>query len=306
MRGALSLQALCAAALLFIRAAGAGDATPPVVAAPPPPPAAPKAPVAPPAEIALSLKQDDWRVRATIKPGEPKPGQLVEVRLELARQRDVPDPTYGDLVPAGGVQLSMAMSGPGSKVRYYVRPFADTGSYGVHWTPSAKGLWTLQLAPLAAGAEAGPSVSFEVGVGVPMPVSAQGQVVQVTRSVIGARARQKEPPLSPVMREVALRWLKLDAAAGPDPLAEGTALAALFKNAQGRVPAALGLAGPEFDKLAAEAAATSERIARLPAKERPAALRTAEVDTCLRCHVKFRDGLVEDLSKWPEVKPWAR
>ena len=228
------------------------------------------------------------------------------MRLDLARQRDVPDPTYGDQVPAEGVQLAMAMSGPGNRVRYFARPLGDTGSYGVHWTPSAKGLWTLQLAPLAAGAEAGPTVSFEVGVGVPMPVSAQGHAVQVSRVVLGARARQKAPPLSPVMREVAQRWLKLEAASATDAAAEGAALAALFKGSQGRAPAALASAGAEFDRIALDAAVATEKAAALPPKDRSAALRAVETDSCLRCHVKFRDGVVEDLSKWPEVKSWAR
>ena len=28
--------------------------------------------------------------------------------------------------------------------------------------------------------------------------------------------------------------------------------------------------------------------------------------SCLKCHVKFRDAWVADLSTWPEVKPWTR
>lgn len=249
-------------------------------------------------------------MRVTIRPGEPKPGQLVELRLDVAKTREVPDPTYGEQVPVEGLALQLTMSGPGSKVRYYARPLADVGSYGVHWTPAAKGLWTAQLSQLSQlqGAEAGPQVSFEVGVGVPMPVSAQGQAVQVSRVVIGAKARAQNnrAPLSPVMREVAQRWLRLEAAAGPDAVAESAALVALFKAAQGRAPASMASAGAEFDQLAQSAAAEVERVAALAPKERAAAARGVEASTCLRCHLKFRDGVVEDLSKWPEVKPWSR
>jgi hypothetical protein len=243
----------------------------------------------------------------TIRPGEPRPGQLVDLRLDVAKQREVPDPTYGEQVPVEGLALQLSMSGPGNKVRYYARPLADVGSYGVHWTPAAKGLWTLQLSQLP-GFEAGPQVSFEVGVGVPMPVSAQGQAVQVSRVVIGARTRahNNRPPLSPVMREVAQRWLRLEAATGPDAAAESAALVGLFKTAQGRAPASMASAGDEFDELAQSAAAEVERVAALGPKERSAAARGVEANTCLRCHLKFRDGVVEDLSKWPEVKPWSR
>ncbi len=289
-------------------AAVPATATAPAAAAPAAPAAAaPARPSVPSAEVSLSLKQGDWRVRVTIRPGEPKPGQLVELRLDVARQREVPDATYGEHVPVEGLPLQLAMSGPGSKVRYYARPLADVGSYGVHWTPAAKGLWTAQLSQLP-GAEAGPQVSFEVGVGVPMPVSAQGQAVQVSRVVLGAKGKSQNnrPPLSPVMREVAQRWLKLEAAAGPDAAAESAALVALFKAAQGRAPPSMASASAEFDQLAQSAAAEVERVAALAPKERGAAARGVEASTCLRCHLKFRDGVVEDLSKWPEVKPWSR
>jgi hypothetical protein len=288
-------------------AAASGPASTPAAAASAPVAAPAPRPAAPPPEVSLSLKQGDWRVRVTIRPGEPKPGQLVDLRLEVARQREVPDPTYGEQVPVEGLGLQLAMSGPGSRVRYLARPLADVGSYGVHWTPAAKGLWTLQLAQLP-GLEAGPQVSFEVGVGVPMPVSAQGQAVQVSRVVLGAKskAQNNRPPLSPVMREVAQRWLKLEAAAGPEVAVETVALAGLFKTAQGRAPASMASAGAEFDQLVQAAAAEVERLGALPQQERAAAARAAEANTCLRCHLKFRDGVVEDLSKWPEVKPWSR
>lgn len=261
---------------------------------------------APPAEYVLALRQADWRARVTLRPGAPEAGRLVEIFVDLSKSREVPDPTYGDNVPATGVQLSLAMSGPGGRVRYLLRPLGDAGAYGAHWTPAAKGLWTVTLAPLAPGLE-GPELKFEVGVGVPMPASSQGQAVQASRVVLGAPKAQPEAPrLAALMREIAARHAVFAEPSAGDAAAEGKALAALFQRAAGRVPRQWASAGAEFDALAADAAREVEKAASLPAAERAARARALESGACLRCHVKFRDGVVADVSNWPEVSPWRK
>ena len=244
-------------------------------------------------------------MRVTIKPGAPEAGRLIELHVDIARSREVPDPTYGDLVPAAKLEMAVALSGPGGKARYFLRPLADVGTYGLHWTPQAKGLWTVSLAPLVAGL-VGPELKFELGVGVPMPVSSQGQAVQSSRQVLGAPKTARETPkLALLMREVWTRWARLSDPAG-DAAAEGAALVKLFQSSQGKVPQAWVAAGTEFDAQAAEAAKRIEQAVALPKAERHKRLEQLEVESCLKCHVKFRDGVVADVSGWPEVSPWRK
>ena len=250
----------------------------------------------------LALKQGEYRVRVTVRPGEPQPGKLVELQLDTAQLRDPPDPTYGDEAPIENAVMALTFSGPGPKVRVYVRPLADIGSYGAHWTPVAKGLWTASLAPLSG---IGPVLSFEIGVGVPMPASAQGQEVQTSRLVLGGRAVKRLAPLTPVMQNIAERWLKL-LEPGNDGPVEIQRLGEQLKLVVGRVPQAFATSGAEFDELARSAAAAAETAARTPLATRDAAMRAVELNSCTRCHIKFRDGVVDDISHWPEVKPWVR
>jgi len=240
--------------------------------------------VPPPPEYTLSLKQDEWRVHLTFRPGNPEPGKLVVLAFDVGRQKEG---DAGEPQPFNDGKLALAVSGPGPRARYLVRALGDAGVYGVHWTPSARGLWTLTLAPYK---EAGPNVSFQVGVGVAMPASAQGRMVQSSRVVVTAgRAEAPAPSVKQLMAELGKRWLDQSAAPKPDP-AELKAMAKLLKAVQGRVPRELAAGAAEFDGLAARETAQLE-MGGLP-----------EPQSCLQCHLKFRDGWVKDLSKWPEVK----
>jgi hypothetical protein len=278
-------------AVALLAAAGAPQSVP----APPQPQLAPlTAPdivplVPPPAEYTLSLRQDEWRVHVTLRPGEPQPGRLAELIFDLGRQRDG---EAGEPQAFTGGKLALTINGPGSRARYLVRPLGDAGVYGVHWTPPARGLWTLSLAPYQ---DAGPTLSFQVGAGVPMPASSQGHMVQSSRVVVsaGGAAALAPPTVKQLMDDLARRWQAQADAAQPEP-AELKAMAKLLRAAQGHVPRHLASDGPEFDALAAGTAALLDKGA-LP-----------DASSCLKCHVKFRDGWVADLSRWPEVKPWKR
>ena len=268
------------ALLLLLAAPDAG------VQAPPPQPelaplAAPDvgdiAPLVPPApEYTLSLKDADFRVQVTFRPGDPDANKLVELSFDIARGE-------GDGQPWIDGKLALAVSGPGPKARYLVRALGDAGSYGVHWTPPARGLWTLTLAPYK---EAGPSVTFQVGVGVPMPASAQGHMVQTSRTVVGAArpASSDGPAVKQLMAELGRRWVSQADLTKPEP-AELKAMAKLMKAIQGRVPREHAAQSTEFDTLAARETAQLEQ-GGLPSAE-----------SCLQCHYTFRDD-------W--VKPWPR
>ena len=239
--------------------------------------------VPPPAEFTLSLRDGDWRVHVNLRPGDPRPGAVLDLLIDVGRQKEA---EIGEPRPASDVKLMLTVTGPGPKLRYLVRPLGDAGVYGAHWTPASRGLWTLTLAPYQ---EAGPTVSFQVGAGEPMPAASQGHMVQASRRVVTA-GRSVEPALTvrQLMNDLGKRWQKEADQAQPDP-AQLKAMSRLLKAAQGHVPRGQAAAGAEFDGLAAEEMATLDKGA-LP-----------EAMSCLKCHVKFRDGWVAELANWPEL-----
>ena len=252
-----------------------------------------------PVEYTLSLQQDDWRVRATLRPGEPVPGKLVEILFDIGRQ------TSTDAVPLADGKLALTITGPGTRTRLLVRPLGDAGIYGLHWTPGARGLWTLALGPWAGD---GPAISFQVGAGVPMPASSQGHAVQASRVVVAA-GRAADPLGSTEkqrMAELGQRWLRAQEL-GADAAGEAVAMAVLARASQGRVPKEWSKDAREYDLLATDLASALDKAAALQDREKVAqALQPLGQSSCLRCHVKFRDGFVADLRSWPEVKPWKR
>ena len=273
------------AALLAAQPAATSPAPPAPAAAPAPAPDADGIPLAPltggpdlvplvppPAEFTLSLRDGDWRVHVNLRPGDPQPGAVLDLRFDVGRQKQA---EAGEPQPVSDAKLMLTVSGPGPRLRYLVRPLGDAGVYGAHWTPSGRGLWTLALAPYQ---DQGPSVSFQVGAGEPMPASSQGHMVQASRMVLAA-GRASEPALTvrQLMEDLGKRWQKEADQAQPDP-AQLEAMSRLLKAVQGQVPRAHAGEGAEFDALSAAELATLAKGA-LP-----------EATSCLECHVKFRDG----------------
>ena len=242
--------------------------------------------VPPPAEYTLQLKDGDWRVHVNLRPGEPQPGEVLDLTFDVGRMKDG---DAGEPQPYSDAKLALTVTGPGPKTRYLVRALGDAGVYGVHWTPIARGLWTLTLAPWK---DAGPTVSFQVGAGEPMPASSQGHMVQASRMVVGAGGPAQPgggPSVRQVMSDLGKRWQKQADLATPDS-AELKAMARLFKAVQGHVPKDFARDSAEFDSLAAQAMEQLDK-GQLP-----------DAQTCLKCHAKFRDRWTADLSKWPEVR----
>src|SRR6185503_10904505 len=177
----------------------------------------------------LSLKDGDFRVHVNFRPGDPDANRLVELTFDIGRQKEG---DLGEPQPWSDGKLAMSVSGPGPKTRHLVRALADAGTYGVHWTPTARGLWTLTLAPYK---DAGPNVTFQVGVGVPMPASAQGHMVQSSRTVVAAGrmvTAGEGPSVKHIMAELGRRWVRQSEQGKPDP-AELKVMAKLLKAVQG-------------------------------------------------------------------------
>ncbi len=262
----------------------------------------------PPAEYTLTVKEGAWRVRVTLRPGQPEPGQKLELLFDVARHPDIPDPQYGDRIPLQGARLFVTMSGAGRPERHRLWPMGDSGVYGTHWTPSERGLWTVSLAPIDPKADA-PTLDFQLGAAVPMPASSEGQAVRSTRVVrVGARPSEAgKPTLEALMKQLGARWLELGR--GLPEADEKAALAAimhLVSDLAGSAPRGFASDSAEFDNIARKLKADVELYAAGPAEARAQQLSATETETCLRCHVKFRDGVVSDVSKWPEVTPWRK
>ncbi|MCA1827266.1 MAG: hypothetical protein LC689_10065 [Myxococcales bacterium] len=245
-------------ALLLAAAADAGTPVPiaPLQTAPDIVPLVP-----PPPEYTLELKDARWRVHVNFRPGEPQPGEVVELTFDVGRQKDGDEPA-----PWSDGKLALTVTGPGPRTRYLVRALGDAGVYGVHWTPFSRGLWTLALAPYE---DQGPSVSFQVGAGEPMPISSQGHMVQASRVVVGAR-ESGQPSVKALMADLGKRWQRQIASPIPDP-AELKAMEKLLRAIEKRGN------GPEFDALAEHEATALERST------------VPDAASCLECHLKFRD-----------------
>jgi hypothetical protein len=305
---------LGALALLLAQADGGQPAAAaPAAAAPAAEAPAAEAPAkveAKPAEIVeytLTVRDGSFRVRVTLRPGEPQPHKPLEILLDVARATDSIDATYGDRVPLRDAKMQLSITGPGARERRRVWPMADVGVYGAHWTPAAKGLWTVAVEPIEEKPET-PHVSFQIGVGVPMPASSEGQAVRANRVVLaGAPQAPTGPSLREVMKKLGERWLEAGrGGAEADEKAAIEAMRAIVDGLPGTVPAAHAGDGLEYDDIVRGLRADVATLARAPAKERAAQLEQMDEARCLRCHVKFRDGIVKDLLMWPEVKPWQK
>ncbi len=258
-----------------------------------------------PADWSAVKKTGDYQVRLTLRPAVPQPGQAMEAIFDVAQIPEFTDSTYGDRVPVSGVNFLLTVSAPHASARYLVHAFGDAGAYGAHLRVAEKGTYTFALAP--SGEAKGPSVDFQIGVGVPMPVAAQGTATDNARDPVGdhAAAAMATDPGRKLMSEIARRWADIDPEHG-GTAASARAVADLLAGMSGKVPADFKAAAGEFDGLVTDAQATLSSYARGPTSS-AAYLQTAQA-ACLRCHLKFRFGVTTEVARFPdvEVKPWKR
>jgi hypothetical protein len=308
-------------------------------------PETPKAPPPEPAERTIEKREGTYVFRLTLRPGNLKPARVADVTLELLRVLDIPDPVTGDRAPVNEASIVARVKPPpplvpskGKKSEpsaplpsYVAWALEAPGTYGLHFTPGADGLFELALSGTdpKTDTEGSPrefGTSFRLGVG-----SAAAQTEQSQGGVVGRRGtrrpigvggdREKEDRLRKLMEELGYRTLALEPlvdqppAKGPhvELAARARELAALAESAKGLVPASAPADGaPEFDALAARMAARFEELARAAeGKDRkaPRAKYDAlEPQGCLQCHAKYRWGVADDVTRWPqfEQKPWRK
>ena len=300
----LALMLLAAAAA---KPAPAPAATPAPTAKPTPATAAAPAAAPPNGDYSALKKAGEYQVRLTLRPGPPQPKQVLELLFDVSQVPEFTDATYGDRIPVAGVTFVAALDGKGGKTRYRVHPLPDAGTYGIHATVDAPGVYTLSLAP--AGNEKGPKIDFQLGIGVPMPADAQGAAVGESRkpaTTVDRGPAEGDDRVKKLMVELGDRWTALDPVGGKPDVAETKAVAALLGELDGKVPQAYLAGKDEFDLLAREAKRGLESYATQ--KPTLAAYQQTSEEQCLKCHLKYRFAVTNELARWPdvEVKPWKR
>jgi hypothetical protein len=139
---ALSLSSLALIAVPALAAAPATTASP-----------APAATVPPPALRKIERNDANVGYRVKIRPGVPKAGETVTIEIELAQLLTESDPTYGKRKPIDDADLRAILVGPSPKKGKAAtwsaahRPvrLADSGTYGVTFTPASAGVYGLYL-----------------------------------------------------------------------------------------------------------------------------------------------------------------
>jgi hypothetical protein len=298
----------------------------------PPAPEAPKPPAPEPAERVIEKSEADFQYKLTIRPGNLKLDRVADVRLQVWKKLDRPDPITGDraplvkVTPVAEVKPPEAWPEKGKKPppvvvsRYSLAPLANPGEFGFHFTPAADGLYEVTFTGTEAKSEDNDGAKFDVrfrlGAGTAAAETEQSQgaaAKKTARRPVGGDSEQ-QTKLEKLMEEVGQRYLGLEAmlqkapAKGPhaDAAAEARAIGALFSQVKGQVPSDHRANAGEFDKLALGMAEKFEVVAvAAEGKDRnapKAALSSLEIQGCNQCHAKYRYGVTDNLSEWPKFR----
>lgn len=114
---------------------------------------------------------------AEMKPGVPDPQQLTEIMLTASAIPARPDPVFGSQVPLEGARIIVEIMNPAGQLvgRYLTHPipFAK-GRFGLHFTPSQEGIYTLGI---RGKTQKGEAINAEVKLPVkvwPLPPELEG------------------------------------------------------------------------------------------------------------------------------------
>ncbi len=308
------------------------DAGPAKAAAPqlPAAPPKPEPPPPPPEELVFRRRFNKWNFNMKMRPGDPQPNRTVEVVFEITRKLESPDPVYGDRRPEESKQLLLAVRPDTAKavaVTYALHPTLDAGNYGVRFMVPQKGQYRLELSemkkPDAEVGELALQGEFTIGVGEPTIMRTE-EADPGSRIAVGAGRRAlragsdddsalEASGLQPVMRPLGKAWIRLlSELAQPKPTpAELASLAKILREQAGRVrgksPLTKAGASGEFDIYAERLEAAMGELEKSLSSPEKAREEMAQMESahCLRCHVKFRFDVTDDLSQWPNFPPKA-
>ncbi|MBS2031055.1 MAG: hypothetical protein JST54_24350 [Deltaproteobacteria bacterium] len=282
---------------------GAAPQLPPELQ-PKPPPVEKK--IENPAEVTYRQKAGEHAFALRVRPGAPKPGDTLELILDLAKLHDPPDPVVGDREPARDEDLVITLE-KGKSATRVLHALAEPGRYGAHFTLSEGGLYTVRISRRSG--KPGVDASFPLGVGVATPVRPDDVAATLTPTGHGPlrviRPEDTAPDGSPkaampqVMRLLGEKLLALDAQVSSgkgDAAATARAMAELAKALPGQTPPFGDSRPREFDQAASDLTAALTAFAASPSA---AKLATVEQNQCWKCHAQFRWGVASDTAGWP-------
>jgi len=114
---------------------------------------------------------DEFVVIAEVAPGEVKKGKLVEMKLEIFKPLDVPDPKFGSRMPWRNLNLTATVVEPtgkkDAKTVYAIHSMGAPGRYGVHFTPGRDGVIQVQITGEAGDRSVNVTIPLHVGVWPP-------------------------------------------------------------------------------------------------------------------------------------------
>ena len=241
-----------------------------------------------------------------MRPGAPKPGDTLELILDLAKLYDPPDPVVGDREPARDEDLVVTLE-KGKSATRVMHALAEPGRYGAHFTLGESGLYTVRISRRSG--KPGVDASFPLGVGVPTPVRPDDVAATLTpmghgptRAVSAQETTSDGSPkaaMPQVMRQLGERLLALDAAVNGghgDSAANARAMAELAKALPGQTPPFGDTRPREFDQAANDLGVALTSFAASPSASK---LQSIEQNQCWKCHAQFRWGVASDTAGWP-------
>lgn len=289
-----------------------------------------------PAVRALQLRSSIFQFSLRLEPGVPDPGQVEQVRIEMAELPPVPDPIYGETIPVKECQMLAEVTdadGAGYGMLYQVHQLTDAGAYGFHFTPKRRdtyrvvlrgehksqkfsptfrvpvGIWPFHDPGGSGGADG--SASKSTGGRLPaipgsptdpaLPAAPAGPAVPA-----GAAASS---PVAGLMEILGARWVDLQVAllAGRKPdwtrvKAAAEALRQASLDGAGLLPA-----DPDFTGLMKEQAEALDKLAKAAGSAKAAPVREAFDQLggrhCNRCHFAKRFGLLASPDEFPGGLP---
>jgi hypothetical protein len=140
------------------------------------------------------VTKDGYAYSFSMTPGVPDPGVVTEIMVVASSVPKTPHPKYGSRVPLDAARITLDLTNPAGELvgRYaaHAIPLAS-GKYGVHFTPSHQGLYTITLrGKTADGQEIAADLKLPVGVW-PLPAELEGSGADAGKG--GGRSVIKKP-----------------------------------------------------------------------------------------------------------------
>lgn len=107
--------------------------------------------------VAQETENGKFSFNVDMKPGIPDPEQVTEIMINANQHPKRPDPVYGSNVPLEGARIVVEVTNPAGQLvgRYLTHAMPLTkGRFGMHFTPTQEGIYTLKITGKTAKGEA--------------------------------------------------------------------------------------------------------------------------------------------------------